>query len=90
MSEIITLNASEESFDVYVARPKGDPIGGLVLIHEIWGLVGHIRDVANRYAAEGWLVAAPDILSRGGTLCAADFEAYEPGSEQKVPKVPPT
>lgn len=66
MSEIITLNASEESFDVYVARPKGDPIGGLVLIHEIWGLVGHIRDVANRYAAEGWLVAAPDILSRGG------------------------
>lgn len=66
MSQITTLTAADETFNVYVARPKGEPIGGLILIHEIWGLVGHIRDVAERYAALGWLVAAPDILSRGG------------------------
>lgn len=66
MPETITLNAADESFEVYVARPEGTPRGGLVLIHEIWGLVDHITDVADRYAAEGYLVAAPDILSRGG------------------------
>ncbi len=66
MNETISLKASGDHFDVYVARPEGEPIGGLILIHEIWGLVDHIRDVADRYAAEGWLVAAPDILSHGG------------------------
>ena len=37
-----------------------------MLIHEIWGLVPHIRDVADRYAAEGYLVLAPDLLSDAG------------------------
>ncbi|WP_425956513.1 dienelactone hydrolase family protein [Xylanimonas sp. McL0601] len=49
------------------APPEGTPVqGGLVVIHEIWGLVDHIRDVADRFAAEGYVVLAPDILSRGG------------------------
>jgi len=47
--------------------PKGVELrGGLVLIHEIWGLVPHITDVADRFAAEGYLVVAPDILSGAG------------------------
>ncbi|HET8927370.1 MAG TPA: dienelactone hydrolase family protein [Microbacterium sp.] len=66
MSETIALQAGDTEFDVHLARPAGHPRGGLVLIHEIWGLVDHIRDVADRFAAEGWLVAAPDILSHAG------------------------
>ncbi|ALJ20994.1 dienelactone hydrolase family protein [Microbacterium sp. No. 7] len=66
MGEMLTLQASGDPFDVYVARPEGEPIGGLVLVHEIWGLVDHIRDVADRFARVGWTVAAPDVLSRGG------------------------
>lgn len=67
MSETIQLSAPDgTAFDVYVARPGGLPVGGLVLIHEIWGLVDHIRDVSDRFAEEGWLVAAPDILSHAG------------------------
>jgi len=50
----------------YVAEPEGQPRGALVLIHEIWGLVDHIRDVADRFAAQGYLVIAPDILSNAG------------------------
>jgi carboxymethylenebutenolidase len=50
----------------YRADPEGTPKGGLVLIHEIWGLVAHIKDLADRFAAEGYLVVAPDILSRIG------------------------
>jgi len=47
----------------YRAEPVGPPRGGLIVIHEIWGLVEHITNVADRFAAEGYLVVAPDILS---------------------------
>jgi len=51
---------------VYRAEPQGELRGALIVIHEIWGLVDHIKDVADRFAAEGYLVVAPDILSHGG------------------------
>lgn len=50
----------------YVARPSGTPKGALIVIHEIWGLVDQIKGVADRYAGEGYLVVAPDILSAAG------------------------
>jgi carboxymethylenebutenolidase len=67
VSQTIALTAPDgTAFDAYVARPDGEPVGGLIVIHEIWGLVDHIRDVADRFAAQGWLVVAPDILSSAG------------------------
>ena len=67
MSQTIALTAPDgTAFDAYVARPDGEPVGGLIVIHEIWGLVDHIRDVADRFAGQGWLVVAPDILSTAG------------------------
>lgn len=50
----------------YVAAPAGEPRAGLVVVHEIWGLSEHITQVADRFAAEGYLVAAPDLLSSVG------------------------
>ena len=58
----------------YVARPAGEVKGGLVVIHEIWGLVDHIKNVADRFAAEGYLVVAPDILSSTGVTPAVGLE----------------
>jgi carboxymethylenebutenolidase len=52
---------------VWRAEPEGEPRGGLIVIHEIWGLVGHTRDVANRFAEQGYVVMAPDLLSPAGT-----------------------
>lgn len=51
---------------VYRAMPKESVRGGIVLIHEIWGLVPHIKDVADRFAAEGYVVFAPDLFSGVG------------------------
>jgi carboxymethylenebutenolidase len=56
-----------DDFKVYRAAPDGPPRGGLILNHEIWGLVHHARDVADRFAAEGYVVYAPDLLSNAGT-----------------------
>jgi carboxymethylenebutenolidase len=58
--------AQGSPLSVYRAEPIGELRGALIVIHEIWGLVDHIKDVADRYAAEGYLVVAPDILSHGG------------------------
>ncbi|MBB5842773.1 carboxymethylenebutenolidase [Conyzicola lurida] len=55
-----------DNLTAYRAEPVGEVRGGLVLIHEIWGLVAHITDVADRFAAEGYLVLAPDILGPTG------------------------
>jgi len=80
VSETIQLTAPDgAAFPVYIARPgRDDPdtVGGLVLIHEVWGLVDHIRDVADRFAEEGWLVAAPDILSHAGVEPALGAELF--------------
>lgn len=70
---------------VYRAEPTGTVRGGLIVIHEIWGLVDHITAVADRFAGEGYLVLAPDLLSDVGVtpevgteilrLLASDDEA---------------
>lgn len=62
MSEIITINDTP----VYVTKPEGEVKGGLIVIHEVWGLAEHIKNVADRYAEQGFLVYAPDLLSHTG------------------------
>lgn len=53
----------------YFARPAGPGASpGVVIIHENRGLLEHIKDVARRYAKQGFAALAPDLLSReGGT-----------------------
>jgi carboxymethylenebutenolidase len=61
MGRLIELDGGELS--AYVAEPSGTARGGMVVIHEIWGLVVHIRDVADRLAQQGYVAVAPDLLS---------------------------
>lgn len=46
----------------YVARPAGDGVyPAVVVIQEWWGLNDHIKDVTNRFAAEGFVALSPDL-----------------------------
>jgi carboxymethylenebutenolidase len=59
----------------YQAMPSsGDgPFPVVLICHENRGLTEHIRDVTRRWAAQGYLAAALDLLSReGGTASIAD------------------
>ena len=51
-----------EGVEAYRADATAPLRGGLIVIEEIWGLVPHIRAVADRFAAEGYLVLAPELL----------------------------
>ena len=45
----------------YLAEPEdGGP--GLIVLQEWWGLDDHIRDVSDRFAAEGFVALAPDLF----------------------------
>ena len=45
----------------YLSTPEGGRGPGVVVIQEWWGLVPHIKDVADRFAAEGFVALAPDL-----------------------------
>ena len=45
----------------YLATPATGKGPGLLVIQEWWGLVGHIKSVVDRFAAEGFTALAPDM-----------------------------
>lgn len=65
MGKSITLKASDgHSFSAYRADPAGKPRGGIVVVQEIFGVNKHIREVADGYAADGYLAIAPALFDR--------------------------
>jgi carboxymethylenebutenolidase len=77
MGEMIRLVATDgHEFDAYLARPARDPVGGLVLVQEIFGMTGQMQRCADRYAERGYLSVLPalfDRVERGLTVAYDDF-----------------
>jgi carboxymethylenebutenolidase len=65
MSYLAQLTSEDgHNFSAYVAEPIQNPIGGLVLLQEIFGVNSHIRSVADAYADAGYFVVAPAMFDR--------------------------
>jgi carboxymethylenebutenolidase len=58
---MINFDSGEESYDGYLAIAKGGRGPGVIVIQEWWGLVGHIKSVADRFAEAGFTAMAPDL-----------------------------
>jgi carboxymethylenebutenolidase len=66
-----------ESSTAHLAIPEGDgPFPGVIVVQEWWGLDHHIKDVAGRFAREGFVALAPDLYD--GQV------ASEPNEAQKL------
>ena len=63
-SQWIDIPAGNDSFGGYLALPKGGKGPGIIIIQEIFGVNGHIRDVTEQYALDGYVALAPDIFWR--------------------------
>jgi carboxymethylenebutenolidase len=64
--EMTRLDASGRHVPVEIFKPSsGGPFPGLVVIHEILGLNDDIRRIARRFANEGFVAAAPDLMASG-------------------------
>jgi carboxymethylenebutenolidase len=68
-------------FGAYRAAPSDARRGGLVLIHEIFGVTGHIRELADGFAADGYETLAPSLFDRlaPGFSVAADAAGVAEG-----------
>jgi carboxymethylenebutenolidase len=65
MGNFIDLKAADGfSFPAYVAQPQGKALGAVVVLQEIFGVNSHIRQVADGYAAAGYLAVAPATFHR--------------------------
>src|SRR4029453_873540 len=53
--------------DGYLAVPESGAGPGVIVIQEWWGLVDHVKDVADRFAAEGFVALAPDLYHGSST-----------------------
>ena len=65
MGSMIELTTSDgHTLGAYKAEPSGSPKGGVVVIQEIFGVNQHIKNVADQYAAAGYLAIAPALFDR--------------------------
>lgn len=62
--ELVTYPFGQTTRWAYYARPGGDgPFPGLVVIHEAYGLNENMRDIAQRFAREGYAALAVDLFA---------------------------
>ena len=60
---MVKVPSEKGEIQAFEAVPRGECRGGIIVIHEVWGLADHIKDVAGRLANEGYLALAPELLA---------------------------
>ncbi|MCH8088127.1 MAG: dienelactone hydrolase family protein [Chloroflexi bacterium] len=71
----ISFESDGESVAGYLARPSsGGPHPGLIVLQEWWGLDGHIKDLTDRFAREGYAALAVDMYSFAGNKVTLDAD----------------
>ncbi|MFD5464345.1 dienelactone hydrolase family protein [Kitasatospora sp. NPDC127059] len=63
----VTFPSNGRTAHGYLARPPQGVGPGLVVVQEWWGLTSHVADMADRFAAEGFTVLAPDLFGGATT-----------------------
>ena len=61
MGEMVDFKANGRTAQGYLAVPETGRGPGVIVLQEWWGLVPHIKDVADRFAAAGCVALAPDL-----------------------------
>ncbi len=61
MGRMIVFPSDSIETPGYLALPAQTPAPGVIVIQEWWGLEPHIKDVTDRFAAEGFVALAPDL-----------------------------
>jgi carboxymethylenebutenolidase len=86
--EMIRFSNGDASYEGYLSRPAQGKGPGVIVLQEWWGLVDHIKDVCDRFAAEGFVALAPDLYAgkttqepdEAGTL----MQALNIGETEKI------
>jgi len=83
--------AGGRDLDVDLAFPEDGPgrHAGVVVVHEIFGVDAHVRDVARRFAAQGYVAAAPNLFTGEiqATLTPANIARVMPALASAPPEL---
>lgn len=72
----MVLSAGDQfELDAYRSSPAFAPKGGIVLLHEIFGVNAHIREVCDGYAERGYLTIAPALFDRAERTVELGYDA---------------
>ncbi len=70
---MVQYSSGNVTMTAFVAAPNTkERRPTIIVIQEWWGLTDHIKDIARRYAAEGYVAIAPDLYSRLGHALTTD------------------
>lgn len=70
---IVQYQSGNVDMKAFVAAPQTkDTRPTVIIVQEWWGLTAHIKDIARRYAVEGYVAIAPDLYSRLGHALTTD------------------
>ena len=70
--ELIEFSSNGSTTSGYLTLPESGSGAALIVLQEWWGLVDHIKDVADRFAAEGFVALAPDLYHGESTSSPDD------------------
>lgn len=77
-TEAVQVMNGALAIDAYVAQPTtGGPYPGIIVIQEIFGVNAHIRSIAERLAAEGYVAIAPALYQRTAPGYATGYSPDE-------------
>jgi carboxymethylenebutenolidase len=74
-NEMLSFDTANGPSSAYVTLPDASNGKAVIVIQEWWGLNDHIKDIANRYASEGFTAIAPDLYR--GKVAADSTEASQ-------------
>jgi carboxymethylenebutenolidase len=70
--QIVEFGGNGANAAGYLARPASGSGPGVIVIQEWWGLVDHIVELADRFAAQGFFALAPDLYHGDSTTSPDD------------------
>jgi carboxymethylenebutenolidase len=63
-TKVELTTSDEKNISAYVAQPQREPVAGVVVLQEIFGVTKHIQKVADGYAQAGFTAIAPALFDR--------------------------
>lgn len=82
-----TFEAQGTQHQGYLALPADGEGPGLLLLHAWWGLTDLFKELADKFAAEGFVVFAPDLLDGAQTAEITEAEKQVQAAESNFPAV---
>ena len=85
-AETVRYSSGQLQVEGYLVKPKSaGRHPAVIVIHENRGLNEHIRDMARRFAAEGFVALGPDLLSRAGGTAQMKSEREATDAINRLP-----